>query len=466
MFNHFLFISLYLSFPILSKLLCVVEVNRHGARASENFPEQPLQQLFGISMKLSSNGYRQHQILGQYMHNKYTSTGFIDKTYREDDFQIISTPTQRTIYSASGFISGLYPNHVVKVTHHDKRLQLISNDTIPVPDGVPLYTEVPITVLDWEENSIFNSWNCKLNGEIIKPKTTDKSVYPDLLTVSEKDMDYSAKYMLKFFNLSKSSFNDMSSEQIMKQINKYVITYFYHYGRNMDDELPKRVVDTIKKMYINKWYNPRLQDSSYLKLGSSEFLQQVLNMFSKVVDAHSNNFLKVKQKYKKYTVYSSHDTAIVNILANILDEGLLNKIVQTGVSNSESYNFLVPPFASHLLFELHRDDQGQFYVVIIYNGRVLNYPLRVITKSKSGEKVLNGSQIEWSNFVEFVKSRIDDSYKMLDCSESEKEEKPQMFPVVNVKNKQQSKSNKIKNAIDDSFIEGLLGVNKLIYNKQ
>ena len=90
-----------------SKLVSVVEINRHGARTAENFPEKPLQQFFGLSEKLTHNGYRQHQILGKYMRERYIKTGFIDEEYTPKDFEIISTPSQRTIFSADGFISGL-----------------------------------------------------------------------------------------------------------------------------------------------------------------------------------------------------------------------------------------------------------------------------------------------------------------------------------------------------------------------
>ena len=135
--KHILNFLLFFVFCIClfnSKLISVIEVNRHGARSSENFPEAPLQQFFGISMKLTNNGYRQHQLLGSYMNARYVKTNFINSVYRPSDFHVFSTPTQRTVYSADAFISGLYPGHIVRTTYHEPNLNLVSNDTIPVID--------------------------------------------------------------------------------------------------------------------------------------------------------------------------------------------------------------------------------------------------------------------------------------------------------------------------------------------
>ena len=452
--NFYFLLILSFCFTLsFSKLISVIEVNRHGARSSENFPEAPLQQFFGISMKLTNNGYRQHQLLGSYMNARYVKTNFINSVYRPSDFQIISTPTQRTVYSADGFISGLYPGHVVRATYHEPNLNLISNDTIPVIDPPSNYKEIPLTVLSWVENSIFNSWNCKLNGEILKPKSENKTTYPDLLPITDEEMTFAAKYLANFFNITEIV-NDFEPRAFMKQVNKYIITYFYHFGLKMEEILPSKVVEVVKKMYVNKWYSSRIEDSQLLKLGASELFEKINEIFTKAVNSRKN-FLKPKIGNTKYTVYSSHDTAIVNIISNLLDGEYLRKIVNTAVDNQSSYDFLVPPFASNVLFELHFSrEKQQYYVMVLYNGRVINHTLRGMNKSYDDGK------IPLEDFMKFMKSRIDEDYKRLDCSEAIKEERLKMFPILK---KKQSK-NKLKGAQDAELMSSLLSLNKLVYD--
>ena len=112
---------------------------------------------------------------------------------------MFSTPTQRTVYSADAFISGLYPGHIVRTSYHEPNLNPVSNDTIPVIDPPANYKEVPITVLSWMEGRIFNAWNCKLDGEILKTKVENRTRYPDLLPITDEEMTLAAKLFGELF---------------------------------------------------------------------------------------------------------------------------------------------------------------------------------------------------------------------------------------------------------------------------
>ena len=152
-----------------SRLLNVVQLNRHGARTSTNFRNGLLSKYFGSDMKLTPNGYRQHQILGQYIHDKYINRlHFLSETYQKNQFEIFSTQTQRTIFSAEGFLSGLYPGSVVKVSYDNKALDIITNDTIPfLLNYKPLFnfqqTEIELKVIDLKNDIMFHPMGCKLN---------------------------------------------------------------------------------------------------------------------------------------------------------------------------------------------------------------------------------------------------------------------------------------------------------------
>ena len=401
-----------------SKLVSVVEINRHGARTAENFPEKPLQQFFGLSEKLTHNGYRQHQILGKYMRERYIKTGFIDEEYSPKDFEIISTPSQRTIFSADGFISGLYPGSVVKVTHHEKEMNVINNDTVPICDLPFTFKEVPITVISNIENSLFNTWNCKLDGKKVKKPSKDKELYPNVLEITSKELKYSAKYLANYFDCEEM-LKDKDYELFMKEMYRYIKSYFYHYNLKIEDEFPEVVAQTIKKTLLNKWYNARLSDSKMLKLGISEFLDKLLNIFNDAIEYGDN------RQHAKYTVFSSHDTALVNTITNLYSGEYLKTLVDQALNDENIYNSLVLPFASNIIFELHYDN-GKYYVMINFNGKILNYPLRGIDKSYSEGK------IDFDDFKELLLSRIDSDYKKVDCTEAESKEigKFNIFPIA------------------------------------
>ena len=98
-----------------SKLISVIEINRHGARAPSNFPEKSKKMFFGsFDMQLSINGFSQLEILGRYVHNKYINElKLLSPKYDSSEFLMIASPTQRTIFSASVYLACLYSYNIV-----------------------------------------------------------------------------------------------------------------------------------------------------------------------------------------------------------------------------------------------------------------------------------------------------------------------------------------------------------------
>lgn len=419
---HYLICLLFLLTPSSSKLINVIQINRHGARGAENFKSEKLELFFGNNMKLSQNGYRQHQILGAYIRNRYiTKEKFLSNEYNPTELRVITTPTQRTIFSADGFISGLYPGSIVKTNIYEPGLNLINNDTIPIPDITRDFTEIPIKVMSWTENSIFNTWNCRLNGKVLKEEAEDTSIYPNLIDVPRAELDSTAQIMATYYNKQKE-LDKSGSLAFMKQINKYVIPDFYHFNKDYEKEIGKEAYDTIKKMYLNKWYNARNRDSVLLKLGVSELFNKILSIFKDSIDNESNSsFLKPKD-YFKYTIYSAHDTAFVNILANMIDFDYIRNRLNLAVENKDDYDFLVCPYASSILFELHSESENKLYVKVIYNGVEMNYPFL------DGIKADANNRITFNDFEKMMTNRITPEWAKVDCSEAKKFEYSELFP--------------------------------------
>lgn len=72
--------------------------------------------------------------------------------------------------------------------------------------------------------------------------------------------------------------------------------------------------------------------------------------------------------------------------------------------------FLICPFASSFIFELHSANNGLNFVKLIYNGEEITSGLN---KSLVYDKVLGGYKFD--SFLSFINSRIDPYYKQLFC---------------------------------------------------
>ena len=401
------------------ELIKVIQINRHGARSAETFPKALNQQFWGINEKLAINGYRQHQLLGKYIKKKYIDTGFISSIYNKKDFAIFSTPFQRTIFSASAFISGMFPDYITKVNFHEEKLNYFNNDIIPNSDFDINFNEINIEVLSYQENVLFNSWKCKLNNKLIKEDSKDLNLYPDVIFISDDDLIDTANYLRIYLNLEnkiEKIKKVKKARKFIKKVNKYITGHFYLFNMKMEKIFPNKIVKVIKSSLVNKWYNARLKDSKMLRLSSSAFIEKLIEIFSSSINNDSIGI------YPKLTIFSAHDSIIANIFGNIFDEQYLRNMISRCLNNEKFFQFFVPPFASNLIFELHKIE-NDYFVKILFNGNIIsNFPLRS-TKYKGKDNMY-----EFNRFYKILKMRVDSDWKKIDCKDAPLEDEDDMFP--------------------------------------
>ena len=401
------------------ELIKVIQINRHGARSAETFPKYLNQQFWGINEKLAINGYRQHQLLGKYIKKKYIDTGFISSIYNKKDFAIFSTPFQRTIFSASAFISGMFPDYITKVNFHEEKLNYFNNDIIPNSDFDINFNEINIEVLSYQENVLFNSWKCKLNNKLIKEDSKDLNLYPDVIFISDDDLIDTANYLRIYLNLEnkiEKIKKVKKARKFIKKVNKYITGHFYLFNMKMEKIFPNKIVKVIKSSLVNKWYNARLKDSKMLRLSSSAFIEKLIEIFSSSIN---NDSISI---YPKLTIFSAHDSIIANIFGNIFDEQYLRNMISRCLNNEKFFQFFVPPFASNLIFELHKIE-NDYFVKILFNGNIIsNFPLRS-TKYKGKDNMY-----EFNRFYKILKMRVDSDWKKIDCKDAPLEDEDDMFP--------------------------------------
>ena len=198
--------------------------------------------------------------------------------------------------------------------------------------------------------------------------------YKDL--VEEKDW--------KFVNVNDKG-NSLSSSELKSMFEKlfeflFPLRYHMNKDRYEKTKLSKKTEDLMIKGAINKYYNTKFNTSNLKILSINEFLIKIFNNFDKYSDKNSS-------KTPSFTLFSGHDSNVTDFISNFLDINNLKKELIDAVNylsehdeliirmnnrnidvfpdskvvdkNSKSYkinsllNFVIPPFASSLILELH-----------------------------------------------------------------------------------------------------------------
>jgi hypothetical protein len=381
-----------------NKLIGSVVLMRHGSRAPKYFPEHNHNLFLDIgSYGLTINGYRQATLLGLYLNNRYTQLyDLLAKEVNTDEIKLFSTSTQRTLFTLTGLINSLFPGTDLDLTSTIKDIKF--DQTTPMP-AVFNTKKLKVEVME-EKNAYLHPWKCNLNN---------------------KELTYIFKEQP--FNITNIQFTSEEQSSILTDI-KGKIDFLNEANMLTDREIIKRAVDflkcsdflsktntynlspqtmnSLKKVSLDKWYSHRLNKDyeNIVKISVSKFfvyLKDYLYQRSKGVEK------------TKLTVFSAHDTNIVDTLVNLLDrEFLLGRISSALNGNNDAFNFLIPPFNSNILFELYVID-NKHYVRIFYNGTELkdNFIAKV--------PYMRGMGIPLENFRDLLTQRIASDYKNLVC---------------------------------------------------
>ena len=389
----------------------VFEVIRHGARTP--LPKGNTNNFYigTMNSQLTINGLRQHLLLGRWIRERYidgTAYKLFEENFDEmnlEEVEIISSHRQRSIFSSASHILGMFPKAIIKLKL-EGHVEIKNNDIPPIKnfdhdsrDG----REIMITVLNGRKDNMFKAAYCKLQDEkenLIKSLRNNKTnIF--LITKNEKIKaideilnNYKDVLGVDGIDLNKEKYSDKTFRHIIS----FLRPFKYHYVRKLN--LSKSSHDTIAKFVLNKFYNIRLKDTVKLRL-----------MVSNIFDTLSNFFVnRINNKtIKRFYLLSGFDNTIADIISNLLSPDYLKEKIYEAVNNIDTFNFLVPPVASSVIFELLKDERNLNYVRIIYNGKVVN------GKFLKPLNVVDNEFIEFDGFINLVKSRIVKDYDELKC---------------------------------------------------
>lgn len=387
-----------------SKLLGVVEVIRHGSRAPHDFMNTGKKLFFdSTSMVLTVNGFRQHYLLGQWLRDRYIKTQkFLSIPAKKKELWLYSSSTQRTIFSLTAHMLGLYHDiNVIPHTYNDKMLKF--NQNPPIPGFGKKYNGKSIRIhIKKSTEPLLHAWKCKNSkGKELKRTLLIKNIF----NFNEKLLDKMLEVFKKKlpFIFKNGDVNKYSKYFLVKRIIGYVRCAKFL----VDDKLFKFSEDfknLIRRFVINKWFNTRLvkENNDKIKIAVSTMFDYISNYFQNRIS---------KKTTKKLIIFSGHDTNLVDIISNILDHNYIHQLINNFAKSNDikSYNFLIPQFASNILFELHEEDNDHF-VKILYNAVEIKENF-----IESKVKYVKDKGIPIKDFINLLSSRINPKYKKLNC---------------------------------------------------
>ena len=395
------------------RVLGVVELIRHGARAPLiSFNDIHKNLYFGTRRtQLTINGCRQHLLLGRWIRRRYIeceNDKLLSRDINPKEVNIISSPLQRTIFSAASHILGVYPKAIIKLNYHGN--EEFRNDDIPPifdykldkRDGM----EININVVDNEKDSVFRPNLCRRKGsnKLLKNDFVDKvkffKIDPKDIKESIEDIN---KHYGEFFEHSHFNKKNYYTVKTLTILLKVLRPYKYH--SRLKFHLKPKTQQTITKAILNRLYGYRINESIPKKLLASHLILLI------------SDFLRNRYQNKisdKLLVLSGHDSNIINLLVNILDKEYLSKKIINSVTSLDDRNFLIPPLASSLLFELIQvKGNDKLWIRIVYNGENITEGFALEVK-KLGKYDL----LDYNDFNQLLKSRIHDEFENMNCSKT------------------------------------------------
>lgn len=395
-------IIFFVIFGVNAKLLHVSVLFRHGARTSGNYYENFEKYFLGIAeQELTPNGFTQELLLGRYLRHRYIKNNdsnfknFLPSRFDEEKINFKVSETQRTIFSSIGLLSGLYPH----ATFLLEKGSNISNHNLPPLNfnfNVSLLKNKTFQIIPHENDTFFHANDCFEKDKILykytesEKRTIDKleSIFPEIIS-DIRNSSYDIKKVKGFIDVVNALDNLISN-----------------FSMDIYDEETKEL---FRKTALYAWYKTNLTDYKSILL-SSLLLADLKNNLDSCLEKEEKRikFLSNEvSKCFKVNFYALHDTNIVEILRNILEENYLNDLREKGIKNENIYKLLVPPYATSLIFELHSEGE-EYYVRIILNGE------EPFTTFRSVEYEKNRG-IEYDLFKEMLESRISPDIESINC---------------------------------------------------
>jgi hypothetical protein len=291
----YLILLLYIQVKIgYSKLLSVINVNRHGARTPKTFAKIS-KKIYYVSYgsHLIVNGVRQAQLLGRWMYSRYAvDLKFLNDQFDSKDCVFYSSPSSRAILSATAFIQGFYKNYIIKPIHSNDKSNINSELNPPVDMSKvnsDLIRELPLYIFDQTNDIIFHAYKCKSN------KDSKEKIKEELFNKAKIFSDITEEEILLILEEIRSNapffFNGLSKEETT---NKKFLKDILIFLKQLEEILIVKynfsplTRQLIRQFHLNKTFSKFIGESVGKKIAVSGFFEYFASAFDNVVHKTHN----------------------------------------------------------------------------------------------------------------------------------------------------------------------------------
>lgn len=405
-------------------VISVIELSRHGARAPPNFEEVAKKILHGTeAMQLTHMGYTQHFLLGEALRKKYSMLSTENlKT------EIISSPKQRCIFSTIAQVHGLFPEAKIEIDSENNNYDLKVDQTPPgyhdllesPKPNTKINQTVKVSIINPIEDTLFHARECA----VIQGHNANKASKQSFLHASERTevVDLVKKKSVLF------PFTEQEIEMFCSQVIDRLRSKFKYVALESDWNFPEptkfdyRFVENLVQFLIPIRLN--LSDEESKDLIFDEVIEKLIkkevinHFYSGYIGEFPDQILLVNDLISKVIQYSTiqnsfglyvgHDSNIVFALLNLLDHEFIRTEIDKALTDKNLFNFFIPPFASNIIFETSKHEDGKSFIKIIYNGTE-------ITKGFKNQLIYTANKgIDINDFLGYFSSKLNN--QELDCT--------------------------------------------------
>ncbi|CAN8071248.1 unnamed protein product [Agarophyton chilense] len=333
------------------KLLFVLELCRHGDRAPLNeFPSDALpasQWPEGVG-ELTSVGQRAHFDLGQRLRQRYVDSGFLPQSFSPKLVYVRSTDIDRTLVSATAQMAGLYPPGTA--SNQDVGLRFGAQPLTDRDGGLPhLFQPVPIhTESKQNEILLLPDRNCPRLDHLLKHRFR-------LPPFVEKLKQESA-FLRAAALVAKRDPETFTIWDLEKLSDTW--TCFQHHSVPLPHDATPEIV--LRARNLSYWLLDYVNQGVELNRLRAGLILYNARQLMTVAALKSLNKLPLENEpdYKKFVLYSAHDTTVAATLAAL-----------------RAFDGRNPPYNSTLIWELYAaEGSSKFFVKLEYNGTPLLLP--------------------------------------------------------------------------------------------
>jgi len=274
--------------------------------------------------ELTPEGMNQEYNLGKTLREKYIKTyGLLPDTYQSGKMYVLSTDYNRTLMSAESFLTGFYPPGTGPK---------LENNTPALPDSIQ---PIPIHITPKGQTNIINpeiSDSKEFDALLEKYSYTQKAWIDQNKALSEDFKHWGKCLGVKIDNLS---------DFLIPADN---VNCMHIHNIPLPKELTKEDID---KIIENK------MSACAVRFVPKEIAIFMATPFLTKLKTDMDIAVKNNTPHFNYILYSGHDDSILGIMS-ALNVPLANN----------------PPYASHIDFELYKDN-NDYMVKVLYNGKAL-----------------------------------------------------------------------------------------------